>query len=75
MGWINAIRGPGEADPVDLTAETIINGTPYDARQPGHGSRIDPDATLDGLGSKISDEIKSRQRSLLVRYVATVRAR
>jgi hypothetical protein len=72
--WMSRYRGSGKAEPADPTDETVINGAPYDAQKglPGgpqnaaaHGDR--PEA--------VAEEIKRKQLSAVVRYVAAVRAR
>jgi hypothetical protein len=60
-----------EVEPVDPSAETIINGVPYDARRaPPAEAQIRSDQPDGGL----SDEIKRRQVALAVRYVAIARS-
>ena len=54
-----------DAEPIDPTAETIINGAPYIAR---------PTALADDQPqSGLSEEIKRRQIALAVRYVEITR--
>jgi hypothetical protein len=57
-------------------AETIINGTPYDARLAMQDSLIrgTPNAPT-APNHHTTEEIKRRQVSLLLRYIMAVRAR
>ena len=74
MGWINKFRSSSEAEPADPWNETVINGAPYDAKAIRSGAEH-PAAPVDRQDAQIADEIKHRQTSLAVRYVAMVRAR
>jgi hypothetical protein len=73
MGWISRLRASGEAEAVAPQDETVINGTPY-TYQATRSNPINPvvrGALQDG---GIAEEIKHRQTTLAVRYVAMVRA-
>jgi hypothetical protein len=75
MGWMSKLRASGEVKPADPWDETVINGAPYNAHK---AVRSNPEnsAAPDGRpGAQITEEIKRRQTSLAVRYVAAVRAR
>jgi hypothetical protein len=76
MGWINKFGGPREAEPADPWDETVINGAPHDDHK---AIRSDAGkaaaAPVDRQNAQIAEEIKRRQISLAVRYVAAVRAR
>jgi hypothetical protein len=72
--WISRFRTSRKAEPADPADETVINGVPYDAQK---GIRSSPE-NLSAPGDRteaIAEEIKRRQISAVVRYVATVRAR
>ncbi len=73
MNWISRFRASGDAEPVDPD-ETIINGAPYDAEQALRSSREPPSPSGD-RSAATAEEIKRRQISAVVRYVAAVRAR
>jgi hypothetical protein len=75
MGWINKFGGPREAEPADPWGETVINGVPYDAHKAIRSDAEKPAAPVDRQDAQIAEEIKRRQISLAVRYVAAVRAR
>jgi hypothetical protein len=71
MGWLGRLQVSGDAAADPSTDETVINYTPYlgasaDERLP-HGSA--------GASDHTTDEIKRRQVSLAVRYVAAMRGR
>jgi len=69
MSWINRFRASGRAEPADPWNETVIN-----TRKATRGSPENP-AAAERPGAHIAEEIKRRQLSLAVRYVAAVRAR
>jgi hypothetical protein len=70
MGWISSFQASGEAKLANPWDETVINGAPYDTHK---AIRSNPPG--DRPDAHISEEIKRRQLSLVVRYVAAVRAR
>ena len=75
MSRINAFRASGEAERAAPVDETVINGVPYDAHKAtrsGAGTAANP---IDAPDARIAEEIKRRQISLALRYVAAVRAR
>ena len=75
MSWINAFRASGEAERADPSDETVINGAPYvahDAIRSGAETAATPVGAPD---ARVAEEIKRRQISLALRYVAAVRAR
>ncbi len=71
MNRINAFRATERADPTD---ETVINGAPYDAHQAIRTGAENPAAPVGRPDAHIAEEIKRRQVSLTVRYVAALRA-
>lgn len=74
MDWMSRFRGTGYAERTDPADETVINGAPFDAR---NTSRSGPES-LAPPGDRevtLAEEIKRRQISAVVRYVAAVRAR
>ena len=71
MDWMNRFRASGRAEPADPTDETVINGAPYDAPKEIRY----PAAPGDPSDANITEEIRQRQVSALVRYVAAFRAR
>jgi hypothetical protein len=74
MGMINTFGVSGEAERADPSDETVINGAPYDDQAIRSGAE-NPAASVDRPDAPISKEIKRRQVSLTVRYVAALRAR
>jgi hypothetical protein len=69
MGRIDTLGPLGGTEPVDPTAETVINGTPY---RP-HGARpAGLDSPVDQSPGELSEEIKRRQIALAVRYVTVL---
>jgi hypothetical protein len=77
MGWISRFLPSGEAEPVNPLDETVINGEPYHAPKPIRSGAKNSAGPGDGIEVQVQDteEIKRRQVSLAVRYVAAVRAR
>ena len=75
MGWINIFGASGEAEPADPWAETVINGAPYALHKAIRSGAEKPAATADRPDAHVAEEIKRRQISLAVHYVAAVRAR
>ena len=75
MDWMNRFRGSGRAEPADPADETVINGAPYDAPKEIRNSPGYPAAPGDPSDADIAEEIRQRQVSALVRYVAAFRAR
>jgi hypothetical protein len=75
MDWMNRFRASARAEPADPTDETVINGAPYDAPKEIRNSPRYPAAPGDPSDAGIAEEIKQRQVSALVRYVAAFRAR
>jgi hypothetical protein len=74
MGWTSRFRGSGETEPGNPRNETVINGAPYETNAI-RGRRETPATAGAPRDAQIADEIKRRQVSLAVRYVAAVRAR
>ena len=75
MVRINTFGASGEAEPADPSDETVINGAPYDGDQAIRSGAENPAAPVDRPDAQIAKEIKRRQVSLTVRYVAALRAR
>jgi hypothetical protein len=75
MDWMNRFRASGGAEPADPADETVINGAPYDAQKEIRNSPRYPAAPGDRSDEGIAEEIRQRQVSALVRYVAAFRAR
>ena len=73
--WMSSFRGSGKAEPANPADETVINGAPYDGDQAIRSGAENPAAPVDRRDAPISKEIKRRQVSLAVRYVAALRAR
>jgi hypothetical protein len=66
---IDTLRAPGHAEPIDPTAETVINGAPYVMhKSPGAGT----ESSIDQAHGVLSDEVKRRQIALAVRYVTVL---
>jgi hypothetical protein len=74
MGWIDTFRASGEAERADPADETVINGAPYDPHQAIRRGAENRAAPVDRPDAHIAEEIKRRQISLAVRYVAALRA-
>ncbi|MEO8567016.1 MAG: hypothetical protein ABI541_11585 [Betaproteobacteria bacterium] len=70
MGWMNIARSSGKAEWADPPDKTVVNGAPYYPNQATSNS-----AAAYGSGAEIPEEIKRRQRALLVNYVIASRAR
>lgn len=70
MGWMNIARSSGKAEWADPRDETIVNG----ARSYPHQATANSAAAF-GSCVEIPEEIKRRQRALLVNYVIALRAR
>ena len=75
MGRTNTFWASGEAERPDPSDETVINGAPYDGDQAIRSGAENPAASVDRPDAPIAEEIKRRQVSLTVRYVAALRAR
>jgi hypothetical protein len=75
MGWISRFRASGEAERANPWDEAVINGVPYDLHKAIRGGAEKPAATADRPDAHVAEEIKRRQISLAVHYVAAVRAR
>jgi hypothetical protein len=75
MGRTDTFGASGEAERPDPSDETVINGAPYYAHEAIRSGAENPAATVDRPDAQISEEIKRRQVSLAVRYVAALRAR
>jgi len=75
MSRINTFRASGAAEPADPADETVINGAPYDAHMAIRSGADNPATPIDAPDARIAEEIKRRQISLALRYVAAVRAR
>ena len=75
MGLIDKVRGPGEAERADPSDKTVVNGAPYDGHPvtPSGTENLSP--VVGRPDAPIAEEIKRRQISLAVRYVAALRAR
>ena len=75
MDRIDALWASDKVRRADPSDETIINGEPYDAHKAIRSSPESPATPCDRPDAHIAQEIKRRQISLVVRYVAAVRAR
>jgi hypothetical protein len=75
MSSINTFRASSEAEPADLSDETVINGAPYDAHKAIRSGAETPATPVDAPDPRNVEAIRRRQISLAVRYVAAVRAR
>ena len=75
MDRIDTFRASAEAERADPSDETVINGAPYDAHQAIRSGAENLAAPVDRPHPQIEEEIKRRQISLAVRYVAALRAR
>jgi hypothetical protein len=75
MDRIDTLRASGKGERADPSDETVINGAPYDAHEAIRSGAENPAAPVDRRDAQISEEIKRRQVSLAVRYVAALRAR
>jgi mono/diheme cytochrome c family protein len=75
MDLMSRFRASGKAEPADPADETVINGAPYDVQKEIRNSPQNPAAPGDPPAAGIAEEIKQRQISAVVRYVAALRAR
>ena len=75
MSWINAFRASGEAERADPVYETVINGAAYDADKAIRSGAETAATPIGAPDARVAEEIKRRQISLALRYVAAVRAR
>ncbi len=74
MHWIDAIRTRREANPGDIWDDPVFKEAPVTSRKlAGRGSEK-PAPTDEPVDPRIAEAIRLRQTSLLVRYVAIVRA-
>jgi hypothetical protein len=83
MDWLNRFRAPVDAEigrrgryaePADPADETVINGAPFDPQNASRSGQESLAAPRDG-DREVTEEIRRRQISAVVRYVAAVRAR
>ena len=75
MSRIDTFGASGEAKAADPADEIVINGAPYDAHKAIRSGTENPATPIDAPAAVIMEEIKRRQISLALRYVAAVRAR
>ena len=75
MARINTFGASGEAERADPSDETVINGAPYDADKAIRSGAENTAAPVNRLDAQIAEEIRRRQVSLAVRYLAALRAR
>jgi hypothetical protein len=75
MGWISRFRRSGEAEPTAPLDGAIVGGAPCDAHKVIRSNPRNAAAPSERRDGQITEEIKRRQLSLAVRYVAAVRAR
>ena len=75
MSRINTFRASGAAKPADPADETVINGAPYDAQIAIRSGAENPATPIDAPDLRVAEEIRPRQISLALRYVAALRAR
>ena len=74
IGWINTFWASRVGAPADPCDETVINGAPYDDHKAIRRGAEKPVAS-ERPDAQVAEEIRRRQLSLAVRYVAKVRAR
>jgi len=75
MGWISRLLASERAQSGSPWDETVINGAPYQLQKPARSSADNSMGGAESLDAQDAEEIKRRQVSLAVRYVAAVRAR
>jgi hypothetical protein len=75
LSTINTFRASGEAEPTYPADETVMNGTSCDADKTIQNGAEDPVTPVDASDARVAEEIRRRQISLALRYVAAVRAR
>jgi len=75
MSRVKTFPASGDAKPADPADETVINCAPYDVHIAIRSGAENPATPIDAPGARIAVEIKRRQISLALRYVAAVRAR
>jgi hypothetical protein len=75
MGWLGRFGSSEKVETADRRNETVIDGAPHDAHKATRkGSESSP-VPGDCGDPHIAEEIKRRQVSLALRYVAAVRVR
>jgi hypothetical protein len=72
---ISTLRESGEAQAGDPSNETVTVGARYGAHKAIRSGAEKPAAQVDSTEARIAEEIKHRQLSLVVRYVAAMRTR
>jgi hypothetical protein len=75
MSRIDTFRASGKAEPGDPSDETVINGVPYDAHEAIRNGAETAATPVGVPDTRVAEEIKRRQISLALRYVAAVGAR
>ena len=75
MSRLDTFWASGEAEPADPADETVIKGVSYDAHKAIRSGAENHATPVDAPDARITEEIKRRQISLALRYVAAVRAR
>jgi len=74
MGWISRFRESRDTEPANPWDETVINA-PYDPHKVIEGGIEHVVPASAPQNENIAEEVKRRQVSLAVRYIAAVRAR
>jgi hypothetical protein len=75
MGWISRFRESGDTEPANPWDETVINHAPYDPYKVIRGGVEHGAAASTAQNANIPEEVKRRQVSLAVRFIAAMRAR
>jgi hypothetical protein len=75
LSGINTFRASGEAEPAYPADEAVMNGTSCDADKAIQSGAENPVTPVDAPDARVEEEIRHRQISLALHYVAAVRAR
>lgn len=75
MGWIGKLLAAERVPSGSRWDEAVVNGAPYHPQKPARSSTENSADGAYGLDAQDAEEIKRRQVSLAIRYVAAVRAR
>jgi hypothetical protein len=73
MGWISRFRESRDKEPSNPWDETVINGAPYDPYKSIRSGVENVAPSSAPQNANIAEEVKRRQVSLAVRYVAAIR--
>jgi hypothetical protein len=75
MGWISRFHESRDTEPANPWDETVINNAPYDPYKVIRSGVEHRAAASAPQNANFAEEVKRRQISLVVRYIAAMRAR